>query len=76
MARQPRRPTSAKDKAEALFKVATTKPVEVIEKPMIPIGKETITISIDRDVLAHFQDDGVGWRERLNVALRKAANLG
>jgi len=76
MARQPRRPTSAKDQAEALFKTVTTKPEEIIEKPMIPIGKETISISIDRDVLAHFQDDGPGWRDRLNIALRKAANLG
>jgi uncharacterized protein (DUF4415 family) len=76
MTGQQRRPTSAKDQAEALFKAATTTPEEVIEKPMIPIGKETISISIDRDVLAHFQDDGPGWRDRLNVALRRAANLG
>ncbi len=75
MAHKPRRPTSAMDKAEALFKEATTKPEEVVEKTMIPIGKETISISIDRDVLAHFQDDGPGWRDRLNAALRKATGL-
>lgn len=75
MVHKPRRPTSVKDQAEALFKSATTKQEEVVEKRIIPIGKETISISIDRDVLAHFQDDGPGWRDRLNVALRKAANL-
>jgi len=78
MAYPPRRPTSAKDKAEALFKTATAAPEEAAVKPKeqsIPVGKETITISIDRDVLAHFQDGGVGWRDRLNAALRTAAGL-
>ena len=75
MAHSPRRPTSAKDLAEELFKTKAPEPEEVVEKPLIPIGKETISITIDRDVLAHFQDDGPGWRDRLNAALRKAANL-
>jgi len=67
MAYPPRRPTSAKDKAEAMFKQATTKPEEAPLKPKkkpIPVGKETITISIDNDVLAHFQEGGAGWRDR------------
>ena len=75
MAYPPRRPTSAKDQAEELFKPKSPKPEEVVEKTLIPVGKETISITIDRDVLAHFQDDGPGWRDRLNAALRKAANL-
>lgn len=78
MAYPPRRATSAKDKAEEMFKKATTKPEEVSAKPKrntIPVGKETISLSIDGDVLAHFQDEGTGWRERINVALRKAAGL-
>lgn len=78
MAYPPRRPTSAKDKAEAMFKQATTKPEEDLPKPKkqaIPVGKETVSLSIDRDVLAHFQDGGVGWRDRLNAALRTAAGL-
>ena len=29
----------------------------------------------DRDVLARFQDEGPGWQERINAALRKAAGL-
>lgn len=78
MAYPPRRTSSAKDRAEAMFKAATTKPVEAPAAPkrqVIPAGKETISLSIDRDVLAHFQDDGAGWRERINAALRKTAGL-
>lgn len=75
MANQPRRPISAKDQAEALFKANTPKPEKRVDRPAIPTGKETITISIDRDVLAYFQDEGLGWRERLNAALRKASGL-
>lgn len=78
MAHTPRRPTSALDKAEAMFTAATTKPVEAPEKPKrqaVPTGKETVSLRIDRDVLEHFQDDGPGWQDRINDALRKAADL-
>jgi len=78
MAHPPRRPTSASDKAEAMFKAVTTKPVAAPEKPKrnaVPLGKETVSLRIDRDVLEHFQDDGPGWQERINDALRKAADL-
>ncbi|HEV7274715.1 MAG TPA: BrnA antitoxin family protein [Devosiaceae bacterium] len=74
--RSPRRPTSAIDKAEALFKQATAKAPEARPKPVVaPVGKESITIRVDRDVLAHFQEDGPGWQDRLNEALRRAAGL-
>lgn len=74
--RPTRRPTTAIDKAEALFKKATTKAPDAAPKPVVaPVGKESITIRIDRDVLAHFQDDGPGWQDRLNQALRKSAGL-
>jgi uncharacterized protein (DUF4415 family) len=79
MAHPPRRPTSAIDKAEALFKAATTKPVEaplMPERSAIPVGKETVSLKIDNDVLAHFQEEGIGWQDRINAALRKAADLG
>lgn len=72
------RHTSAIDKAEALFKTATTKPVEPMAEPKrqaIPVGRETVSLRIDNDVLAHFQDDGPGWQDRINAALRKAAGL-
>lgn len=73
-----RRPTSAFDKAEAMFKAATTKPEDAPEKPTknaIPVGKENVSLRIDRDVLEHFQDDGPGWQDRINAALRIAAGL-
>ncbi len=77
MASPPRRPLSAIDKAEALFKKATTPPVAPVLRrtEAVPAGKETVTIRLDRDVLAHFQDDGPGWQDRLNAALRKATGL-
>ena len=77
MAHTPRRPSSAKDRAEAMFKAATTKPDDT-PKPKanpIPVGKEMVSLRIDREVLEHFQDDGPGWQERINAALRKAAGL-
>lgn len=78
LAYPPRRTTSAKDRAEAMFKSVTSKPVEVAAKSKqhtIPAGKETVSLRIDRDVLEHFQDDGPGWQDRINAALRKVAGL-
>ena len=55
--------------AEALFK----KPVErVAEAPAIPNARELVSLRIDRDVLDHFREDGPGWQDRINEALRKA----
>jgi len=75
--RPPRRGGSAYDQAEAAFKSATTKPTaEAPKKPATPPeGKEMVTLRLDRAVLEHFQDDGPGWQERINAALRKAAGL-
>ncbi|MEO9527344.1 BrnA antitoxin family protein [Roseibium sp.] len=78
MARPPRRHTTAIEQAEALFKSATTKPAEETPRPVrtaMPVGKETVSVRLDRDVLEHFQDDGPGWQDRINAALRKAAGL-
>ena len=70
-----RRPTSAIDRAEAVFKAVTAKP-EVVSKPATPpAGKEMVSLRLDRDVLEHFQEDGPGWQERINAALRAAAGL-
>ncbi len=71
-----RRPTSAIDRAEAAFKSATSQP-ELIKPAATPTpaGKELVSIRLDRDVLEHFQDDGPGWQERINAALRLAAGL-
>ena len=69
-----RRPTSARDVAEAAFKAATTKPIEGPPKrPVIPNAKETVSLRIDRDVLEYFQGSGPGWQDRINDVLRKAA---
>jgi len=71
---RPRRPTDARAAAEAAFKAATTKPVEApAPKPAVPNAKEVVSLRIDRDVLEHFQQDGPGWQDRMNEALRKAA---
>jgi uncharacterized protein (DUF4415 family) len=67
---------SSIDKAEALFKAATTKPVEGPPKEkVLPRGKEQVSLRLDRDVLEHFQDEGPGWQDRINAVLRKAAGL-
>ncbi|MCR6669891.1 BrnA antitoxin family protein [Devosia ginsengisoli] len=73
--RTPRR-GSAFDQAEAAFKAATSKPVETPAKKVTPPeGKEMVTLRLDRAVLEHFQEDGPGWQERVNAALRAAAGL-
>lgn len=70
-----RRPTDPRTAAEKAFKAATTKPApELSPKPQaMPGVKEMISLRIDRDVLDFFQEDGPGWQERINAALRKAA---
>jgi uncharacterized protein (DUF4415 family) len=71
-----RRPTyDPRTAAEKAFKSATTKPVEAPPKaPLSPPGvKEMVSLRIDRDVLDFFQEDGPGWQDRINAALRKAA---
>lgn len=78
MALPPRRPTGSIERAEAAFKALTQKPVESGSPPkavVIPSGKETVSLRLDRDVLAHFQDDGPGWQDRINAALRRVTGL-
>jgi uncharacterized protein (DUF4415 family) len=71
-----RRTGSAFDRAEAAFKSATTKPVEAAPKTnAVPEGKELVSLRLDRAVLEHFQEDGPGWQDRINAALRAAAGL-
>ena len=68
-----RRPTDPRERAEAAFKSATTKAADAAAAVTIPVGKELVSLRIDRDVLEYFQADGPGWQERINTALRKAA---
>ena len=64
--------------AEAVFKPvppAPAEPVRAAKKLGIPVSKELVSIKLDSDLLAHFQEDGPGWQERINDALRRAAGL-
>lgn len=71
-----RRPTSARDAAEAAFKSATAKAPEWLKEPAkVPGVRESVTLRIDADVLERFQEDGPGWQDRMNDALRKAVGL-
>lgn len=45
-------------------------------RPLSEAPKETISLRIDQDVLAHFRATGPGWQTRMNDALRKAARRG
>ena len=73
---QTRRPADPFKAAEAVFRPAPPPlPTEAASKSAVPVGKEQVSIRLDRDVLEHFQDDGPGWQDRINAALRKAAGL-
>lgn len=75
---RPRHPQGSLEQAEAAFKAATTKTPDApapAAKHVIPAAKETVSLRLDRDVLEHFQDDGPGWQDRINAALRTAAGL-
>jgi uncharacterized protein (DUF4415 family) len=75
----PRRPSDARTAAEAAFKAATAKPPpelpKVAKAPAVPGAREMVSLRIDRDVLDRFQQDGPGWQDRMNAALRKAVGL-
>ena len=81
MARPPNRyrPTDALSVAEAVFKPAPPQAAESVRAPTkksgVPASKELVSIKLDSDLLAHFQEDGPGWQERINEALRRAAGL-
>ena len=73
MARGPT-PPDARSAAEKAFKAATTKAADLPPPtPSLPGVKEMVSLRIDRDVLDFFQQDGPGWQDRINAALRKAA---
>jgi uncharacterized protein (DUF4415 family) len=41
----------------------------------LPPGKELVSLRIDREVLAYFQEAGPGWQDRINAALRRIAGI-
>ncbi|WJH39115.1 BrnA antitoxin family protein [Aliirhizobium terrae] len=71
MATTPRRPANPMDAAEALFKPAK-KPAAApaVEKRALPETKELVSLKLDSKVLEYFQEDGPGWQDRINDALR------
>ena len=72
-----RRASDPREAAEMAFKKATAAPplVSAPKPTAIPAAKESVTLRIDRDVLEAYQENGPGWQERINAALRKAAGL-
>ena len=77
MARPPERGRGSRDPFKAADDVFKPKPPPLpdaaAKAPAMPGVKESVTLRIDRDVLDFFQEDGPGWQERINAALRKAA---
>lgn len=77
MSQPPRRPRTSNDArsaAEAAFKAVTAPRVETPARvPAVPGVRQQVTLRLDQDVLEHFQQDGPGWQDRINAALRKAA---
>ncbi|THD45210.1 MAG: hypothetical protein E7774_08500 [Bradyrhizobium sp.] len=72
------RSTDALSVAEAVFKPpkpAAAEPARVQRKGDVPVSKELVSIKLDSDLIAHFQEDGPGWQERINDALRRATGL-
>jgi len=77
MSKPTRRPVSAMDAAEALFQPKKTiAAAPAFERPAVPNAKELVSIKIDSDVLAYFQEAGAGWQDRVNDALRAAMKSG
>ncbi len=71
MATPPRRPTNPFAAAEAAFKPLKKPAAPIREAAAAPNVRELVSIRIDRDVLDHFQEDGPGWQDRINDALRQ-----
>ncbi|MDX8456116.1 BrnA antitoxin family protein [Mesorhizobium sp. VK9D] len=71
MATPPRRPTNPMAAAEAAFKPVKKPAAPIREVAAAPNVRELVSIRIDRAVLDHFQEDGPGWQDRINDALRQ-----
>ena len=67
--------TGAREAAEAVFKPTVKVPAPAPKPAAIPGARELVSLRLDQEVLAHFQEGGAGWQERINQALRAAAGL-
>lgn len=77
-----RRPSDPRQAAEAAFRAVTRKSPEAApaaaaapKAALVPGVRETVSLRIDKAVLEHFQQDGPGWQDRINAALKAAAGL-
>ncbi|HJE22073.1 MAG TPA: BrnA antitoxin family protein [Methylorubrum populi] len=77
-----RRPSDPRQAAEAAFRAVTRKTPEAApaaaaapKAALVPGVRETISLRLDKAVLEHFQQDGPGWQDRINAALKAAAGL-
>ena len=61
--------------AEAAFK-PVKQPAAPVRETAVPVGRELVSLRIDRAVLEHFQNDGPGWQDRINDALRRVVEDG
>jgi uncharacterized protein (DUF4415 family) len=67
-----RRPSDPLKAAEALFARPSPKlPEQAAKASALPGVKESVTLRMDEDVLEFFREDGPGWQDRINAALRK-----
>ncbi len=66
-----RRPTDPRAAAEAAFRKAPAAVAET-RSSAPPGARELVSIRIDKDVLELFQEDGPGWQDRINAALRES----
>jgi uncharacterized protein (DUF4415 family) len=71
-----RRPTDPMKAAEALFRPQAPKAPEPAKTAALPGVKESVTLRIDQDILDFFREDGPGWQDRLNAALRRVVDDG
>lgn len=67
-----RRPSDPRAAAEAAFRPAKPAAPAPQRAPVIPGAREQVTLRLDQDVLEIFQEDGPGWQDRINAALREA----
>ncbi len=72
---RPPRSLGVRDAAEAVFKPVAKAPEPEPKPSTVPGARELVSLRLDQDVLAHFQDGGPGWQDRINQALRRAAEL-
>lgn len=67
-----RRPSDPRAAAEAAFRPAKAPAPAPQKSATIPGAREQVTLRIDQDVLELFQEDGPGWQDRINAALRES----